>query len=137
MELRNLFFYCGPNRRSDLTAIELVLQWNESDAATVASQWQEAMPRLQTLAAAAGLDPEALPREPGADAGTTMAALSRLVCETAIALQRRSGHQVRWHQVLPDRVDGITLAIFEHEETSVGERAGIAALLCLREAFEG
>lgn len=135
MKLEHLFYYCAPNRRSDLTVIEIVLSWTPGDARRVREGWPAALAHIRGSASLPGWEPEPEWSPGDVDDQSTMTGLSCCLAQLALTLQQACGHKVGWRTVSVNAKRGNALVIFEHEETSVGEQAGLAALMLMEQAF--
>lgn len=135
MKLKHLFYYCGPNRRSDQTMIEACFGFDDADTDIILQGWESAMDFIQSELAVTGNVPKGplpgrrqLPAEP-------FRGVSLLFCEVALFLQQSSGHQVQLSECREAHQPDCWLALFEHEETSVGEQAALLALQLFDQAW--
>jgi UDP-N-acetylmuramyl tripeptide synthase len=128
--------YCGPNRRSEKTLVELVLQPEPPELDGMANL-------LDTLLAELPVRLESLGLEPDWDAWCEIAELDtgprQLLLMTgfiALTLQTAGGHVVDFNdaivEVAPDGTPRWR-ALWEHDEVDVGDQAGDLALRIMAE----
>ncbi|NNE06795.1 MAG: hypothetical protein HKN15_13825 [Xanthomonadales bacterium] len=135
MKLEYLFYYCAPNRRSDRTVIEMILSWTREEASLISGNWQGASEHINRQPDFRSSGFTALAVSPSSEPVDVLQGFCRLLAQTALAYQQACGHRVDWHRIEVEPGRGSAMIVFEHEETSVGEQAGLAALLLMEEAF--
>ena len=113
------FPYLGPNRRSDKTVVEITLDFGPDDI----QAWPHDSEEVKELLTTAGIltveekfPEQALPDE-------RMAWYASLLAQTALVLQRRTGHQVSFFSVSVDPEINRCMALVEHEHCDVGMTA--------------
>lgn len=123
MPVIEYFPYKGPNRRSDLPVVEILLKFGPADARGFPRDESE----VRDLLVKGGiLDPdEVYPEQPlpRPFPGGRMAWWSTLLAQTALLFQRKTGHSVEFSSVsgTPDQEQ--FLVLIEHEHCDVGMTA--------------
>jgi UDP-N-acetylmuramyl tripeptide synthase len=136
MNLNLLFTYFGPNRRSDATMVEAMLDFDQRDENAIEDEWDCALVKIQSeLATEEPLLHHHLPA-PGGQAGETMARFAQLFNSIGLHLQRSCGHEVQESGYLIQPEYSRVSTWFEQDEAGVGEQAAILSLSLLGQAFE-
>jgi len=135
MEFKEYFAYCGPNRRSDETLVEILIGYTDTDLEILSAGEKEAADAIRSALDEAGAP---VPAE-GFVAGSAspiewFANWGALI---GLAVQRATGHRVSDHWLIPEPGRAWMRVLFEHEESQVGEQAGRLALHLLGEVFPG
>ena len=133
MHVLYLIYYCGPNRRSDATMVEALLQYTPQDLEAISAGREAAGAYLAEAFDRCGMD---LP-EHGFDPGELepVELFSRWCSDIGLSLQTCTGHRVSRHGVIFEPNRKRCAVLFEHEESQVGEKAGWLALRLLSRAF--
>ncbi len=141
MQLSQALIYIGPNRRSDRTVIEWLLQLapgeQEAFRLAAANGLRALYARLDDLGCKLPADraPGGHEMTPG-DRGAQLEAV-RCLAEIALAMQQAGGHRVAFRTVLPGSSANQYRLIYEYEHAGVGEDAGDLALRVLCESIPG
>ena len=111
--------YYGPNRRSDITVVEITLNFNSDDQNSFPQHTNEVRELLVTagiLTREERFPEQALPAE-------RMAWFSSLLIQTALLLQRKTGHRVNYVSLSSMPEENRCIAVVEHEHHDVGATA--------------
>jgi UDP-N-acetylmuramyl tripeptide synthase len=133
MQVLYLIYYCGPNRRSDATMVEILLQHTPQDLEAISAGRAAAGAYLAEAFERCGM---ALP-EHGFDPGSLepLELFSRWCSAIGLSLQTCTGHRVSRDDAIFEPLRRRCAVLFEHEESQVGEKSGWLALRLLSRAF--
>ena len=113
------FAYTGPNRRSDMTVVEITLNFGPADVSGFPRHVSEIRDLLVSggiLTANEVFPEQALPDE-------RMAWYASLLAQTALLFQRKTGHRVNHFSVASFPNQNRCTALLEHEHCDVGMTA--------------
>jgi UDP-N-acetylmuramyl tripeptide synthase len=119
MPVIEYFPYKGPNRRSDLTVVEILLKFGPGDA----RGFPQRVSDIGDLLIEGGiLTPDEAFLEQVLPEGR-IAWFTSLLVQTALLFQRKAGHRVNYFSVSLTPGDNNCLALLEHEHCDVGMTA--------------
>jgi len=119
MPIIEYFPYMGPNRRSDKTVVEITLKFGSDQG----DGFPVSVPEARQLLIDGGIctKDETFPRQPLPE--ESKAGFSSLLAQTALLLQRKTGHRVSFYSILPVTSPDLCIALVEHEHCDVGMTA--------------
>jgi UDP-N-acetylmuramyl tripeptide synthase len=134
MKLLETLELIGPGRWLDRPHLQLRLQLDEAELELLHHRAQDCCDSLTHCLRHYKMNPEASPlsRAVADPAGTAALWLG----QTAVLLQRRAGHRVRWASYLPDTKPGLVHALFEFEDLQTGRQAAELALQLLQQVLQ-
>jgi len=136
MQVHERLMYIGPNRRSEKTVAEWLLEISPAEQVALEAAKGSSPKTLGARAAELGL---ALPAEAlnfPAELSVTHS-LCALAASLALAIQQKAGHRVVFGAVVPTHQDLRCRLVFEYEHGDSGADAGEIALQMLAEALPG
>jgi UDP-N-acetylmuramyl tripeptide synthase len=135
MLVHERLLYIGPNRRTERTAIEWLVELEPTEVEEVGNGLAPALAALAARIEALGL-PGAVAiaatlRQTQVPDREPVAALAAVAGQFAVALQRGTGHRVGFSAVLPARLTEQRRLVYEYEHGDTGADAGEIAMRLL------
>lgn len=119
MPVIEYFPFKGPNRRSDLPVVEILLKFGPAD--THGSPQRVSEVRGLLIEAGILMPDEVFPEQTLPD--KRMAWYASLLAQTALLFQRKAGHRVNHFSISPIPRENCCLVLLEHEHCDVGMTA--------------
>lgn len=115
-----LFFpYFGPNRRSDLRVVEVMLDFDPNETEINPQEIDDVRQSLL----AAGIESNETNFPGVATNEDRHSRFAQLLAQTALLLQRKNGHRVSYFSVIHEKGKNRYIVLVEHEQSEVGMAA--------------
>jgi hypothetical protein len=131
MQILETIIYIGWNRRSDRCVIEQLFELESAELEALSSHAGTYRELLCSTLQEMYLSSESVIPIYDDTAVDPLRIFADLYSNTAITLQRASGHDVSYVAIMDSPHPRHVRAVFEYEHSEVGERAGTLALSCL------